>query len=112
MGIGTPLHERTSALCNSLRWKEWSGYFAVCSYETILDFEYTAFRNRAGLLDISPLYKQRIRGRDSERLLDRMVPRDLSKCRVGQVIYTPWCDDDGAVVDDARSSVSPRTTFA
>jgi aminomethyltransferase len=29
-----------------------------------------------------------------------MVTRNISKCRVGQVMYTAWCDDDGKVVDD------------
>ena len=34
----------------------------------------------------------RSRGRDAARLLDRMVTRDVTKCAVGQVLYTPWCD--------------------
>ena len=28
------------------------------------------------------------------------MPRDVSKCRVGQVLYTTWCDDDGKIIDD------------
>jgi len=28
------------------------------------------------------------------------VTRDVSKCRVGQVLYTVWCDDDGKIIDD------------
>lgn len=100
MGTGTPLHARTAPLCISLQWKEWSGFFAVRRYETQLDREYTAFRNRAGLLDVSPLYKQRVRGPHADRLLDRLVPRDVTRCKVGQVLYTPWCDHRGKVIDD------------
>ena len=32
MPIPSPFHPRTSELCTSLRWKDWSGYHAVCSY--------------------------------------------------------------------------------
>ncbi len=98
--IGTALHPRTEPLCISKRWKEWSGYHAVSRYDLILDYEYSAIRNRAGMLDVSPLYKYRIRGKDATRVLDRMVPRDVTKCRVGQVLYAPWCDDDGNTIDD------------
>lgn len=100
MPIATPFHPRTQALCSSYRWKDWSGYSSVCRYESVLDFEYSAFRNRAGLLDVSPLFKVRVRGRQCVALLDRFVPRDLGKCKVGQVLYTPWCDDDGKTLDD------------
>ena len=96
----TPFHPRTAELCTSLRWKEWSGFFAVCSYDTNLDFEYSAFRNRAGLLDVSPLYKLRLRGRGAERALDRLAPRDVTRCQIGQVLYTPWCDEAGKTIDD------------
>jgi len=41
-----------------------------------------------------------VKGRDALALLDRMVTRDMSKCRVGQVVYTAWCDDHGKIVDD------------
>ncbi len=62
--------------------------------------EYNAVRTTAAVFDVSPLFKYHVRGRDAGRLLDRIVTRDLSKCRVGQVLYTTWCDDDGKVIDD------------
>ena len=34
------------------------------------------------------------------RLVNRVITRDASKMRVGQVFYTPWCDDYGKVIDD------------
>jgi aminomethyltransferase len=62
--------------------------------------EYNAVRLSAGLFDVSPLYKYSIRGRDAVALMNRVITRDASKCRVGQVIYTAWCDDDGKIIDD------------
>jgi len=56
------------------------------------------------LIDVSPLHKYRIEGPDAERLLDRVVTRDVTKCKLHQVLYTPWCDDDGKVMDDGTLS--------
>jgi aminomethyltransferase len=98
--VGTAVHEKTFALCESLNYREWSGYYAVSSYETTHEHEYNAIRNAAALIDVSPLFKYSIRGRDATRLVDRIVTRDMRKISVGQVIYTPWCDERGKVIDD------------
>ena len=104
MPIGTPFHSRTSALCESMSWRDWSGYFAAGSYEVHHEHEYNAIRNAASLIDISPLYKYRVSGRDATRLVDRVVTRDVARMRVGQVAYTHWCDGDGKVIDDGTVS--------
>jgi aminomethyltransferase len=104
MPIGTPFHERTFALCESLNYREWSGYYTVSAYETHHDHEYNAIRNAAALIDISPLFKYRLTGRDATRLVDRVITRDMRKVSVGQVIYTPWCDEHGKVIDDGTVS--------
>jgi aminomethyltransferase len=100
MPIPTPFHARTQAMCSSYRWKDWSGYYAVCSYDTTHEREYFAFRESAGLLDVTPLYKYEVSGPDAQALLTRMMVRDMSKLKVGRMAYTCWCDDDGKVVDD------------
>jgi aminomethyltransferase len=102
--IGTAVHEKTFALCESLSYREWSGYYAVSSYETHHEHEYNAIRNAAALIDVSPLYKYRLTGRDATRLVDRIVTRDMRKVSVGQVIYTPWCDERGKTIDDGTVS--------
>jgi aminomethyltransferase len=102
--IGTAVHEKTLALCESLNYRDWSGYYAVSAYETHHEHEYNAIRNAAALIDVSPLYKYRISGRDATRLVDRIVTRDLRKVSVGQVIYTPWCDEQGKTIDDGTVS--------
>ncbi|MEA2560761.1 MAG: aminomethyltransferase [Acidobacteriota bacterium] len=104
MPIPTPFHERTQSLCTSYRWKDWAGYCAVSSYDTSHEREYFAFRESAGLLDVTPLYKYEVSGPDAAALLSRMMVRDLSKLKVGRVAYTCWCDDDGKVIDDGTVS--------
>ena len=100
MPVGTPFHERTLALCESLNYREWSGYYTVSVYETHHEHEYNAIRNSAALIDISPLFKYRITGRDATRLVNRVICRDINKVAVDQVIYCCWCDGEGKVVDD------------
>jgi aminomethyltransferase len=102
--VGTAFHEKTFALCESLNYREWSGYYAVSSYEPHHEHEYNAIRNASALIDVSPLFKYRIMGRDAMRLVDRIITRDVRKISVGQVVYTPWCDERGHVIDDGTVS--------
>ena len=85
MPIGTPVHERTFALCESLNYREWSGYYAVSAYEGHHEHEYNAIRNASALIDVSPLFKYLVTGRDAARFVDRLITRDVSKMAVGQV---------------------------
>ena len=111
MPVGTAFHEKTFALCESLNYREWSGYYTVSAYETHHEHEYNAIRNSAALIDISPLFKYRITGPDATRLLDRIVTRDMRKVSEGQVIYTPWCDERGKVIDDGTVSRLDENTY-
>ena len=98
--IGTAFHERTFPLCHSLNYREWSGYYTVSVYEVHHEHEYNAIRNACALIDISPLYKYRVTGKDATKLVNRVITRDINKVAVGQVIYCCWCDEDGKVIDD------------
>src|SRR6266850_6925188 len=80
MPIGTAFHEKTFALCESLNYREWSGYYTVSAH-------------------------------DATRLVDRIVTRDMRKVSVGQVIYTPWCDEQGKVIDDGTVSRLDENTY-
>ena len=111
MPIGTAFHEKTFALCESLNYREWSGYYTVSVYETHHEHEYNAIRNAAALIDISPLFKYRITGRDATRFVDRIVTRDMRNVSIGQVIYTPWCDERGKVIDDGTVSRLNENTY-
>jgi aminomethyltransferase len=107
----TPFHERTSRLCLPQNWRRWAGYLAAGSYELSLDREYWAIRNAAALIDVTPLMKYVIKGKDACRLLNRVVTRDMDKLKIGQVYYTGWCDEDGKLIDDGTVSRLDEFTY-
>ena len=98
--VGTAFHERTLALCESLNFKEWSGYYTVSAYEMTHEHEYNAIRNSSALIDITPLFKSHVTGPDATKLVNRVIARDINKVAVDQVIYCCWCDPAGKVIDD------------
>ncbi len=100
MPLKTPFHPRTSELNKNLDWKEWAGYFAANSYNVINDFEYFSFRHSAGLIDITPLFKYKISGKDASMFLSRLIVKDIRKLALNQATYCCWCDDHGMVIDD------------
>jgi aminomethyltransferase len=100
VSVGTAFYPRESELNRKLAWGEWAGYFAAACYADFHDIEYNAVREAAAVFDVSPLYKYLLRGPDALRLIDRVITRDASKLAVDQVFYTPWCDEEGKVIDD------------
>ena len=100
MPVGTAFHDRTFPLCHSLNYREWSGYYTVSVYEVHHEHEYNAIRNACALIDITPLYKYLVTGKDATKLVNRVITRDINKVKVGQVIYCCWCDEQGKVIDD------------
>ena len=101
MPIGTAVHERTFALCESLNYREWSGYYAVSAYEAHHEHEYNAIRNAVGadrrLAALQVPDQRAATPRSWSIASSRATP---SKIAVGQVYYTPWCDEHGKVIDD------------
>ncbi len=102
--VGTAVHERTFALCESLNYREWSGYYTVSAYETRHEHEYNAIRNAAALIDVTPLFKYLVTGPDATKLVNRIIAREILKVSPGQVIYCCWCDEQGKVIDDGTIS--------
>jgi len=107
----TPFHPRTATLCVSHAWRRWAGYAVASAYALTHEREYHAIRSAAALLDITPLYKYLVRGTDAVRLLDRIATRDVGRAQVGQVLYTPWCDAAGKVLDDGTIARLDGDTF-
>ena len=100
MSVGTAFFERQRELNTKLSWSEWSGYHAAAVFADFVDIEYNAVREAAAVIDVTPLYKYEVSGADAAALLDRVVTRDISAMALDQVIYTPWCDEEGKVIDD------------
>ena len=83
-----------------MSYREWSGYYTPSVYEMHHEHEYNAIRNSAAIIDISPLFKYRVTGRDATKFVNRVISRDITKVSVDQVIYCCWCDPEGKVIDD------------
>lgn len=111
MPIGTPFHPRTFPLCRSLSYRDWSGYYAASSYDVHHEHEYRAIRHACAVIDISPLFKYLVRGPDAAALVDRIITRDAAALAIGQVAYTPWCDEHGLVIDDGTVSRLSEQVF-
>ena len=107
----TPFHARTAPLVLGETWRRWAGHAVASAYDWTHDREYAAVRNAAALFDVSPLHKYRITGPDAAQLLDRMVTRNVHKTKVGQVLYTPWCDAHGKTIDDGTVSRLDENEF-
>src|SRR5262245_2563792 len=107
----TPFHPRTGPLSEGQAWRRWAGYVVASSYELSHEREYHAIRNSAALFDVSPLYKYMVTGLDARRLLDHIVTRNVAKATIGQVLYTPWCDNEGKQIDDGTISVLDVETY-
>ncbi len=96
----TTFHPRTSALTKSH--VEYRGYWLPhCFNNEGAIAEYWACRERAAVMDLSPLRKWEILGPDAERLVQWVITRDARRLAVGQVVYTAVCNDTGGMVDDA-----------
>jgi len=50
--------------------------------------------------DVSCERQIEVSGPDSERLIQLMTPRDISKAVIGQGLYAPLCDENGALIND------------
>lgn len=81
------------------KWHRWAEYTTADMLEDAT-VEYFAIRNSASIFDITPMSKYRIKGPDALDFMNRMLPRDMTKIKVGRVAYTVWCDDEGMVIDD------------
>src|SRR5262245_50769864 len=107
----TPFHPRTSALMQGDQWRRWAGHTVASAYEMTADRETVSIRNSCGLIDVSPLFKYHVSGKDALRFLNRLVTRDLGKMAVGHMSYTPWCNARGKVIDDGTIAMLSETLF-
>ncbi|MFK8082731.1 MAG: DUF1989 domain-containing protein [Granulosicoccus sp.] len=80
---------------------EYNGYWlanTMTQHGTIA--EYWACREKAAIMDLSPLRKYEVTGPDAEALMQLGVTRNMKKLSVGQVVYTAMCYEHGGMVDD------------
>lgn len=95
----TSFHPRFSALTRNF--SEYRGYWLpvqFCNDGPIA--EYWACRERAVIMDLSPLRKFEVTGPDAESLLQYALTRNVRKLATGQVVYTAMCYEHGGMIDD------------
>lgn len=97
--VGTPFHKRTAAAVETASWYPWPPYIVPDIYTDFRE-ELAAMRTAATLNEMSPLSKTRIRGPDAARLANRLLPRNALTQDVGQILYSPWCNEEGKMVAD------------
>jgi aminomethyltransferase len=95
----TAFHPRFSALTRN--YSEYRGYWLPTGFSNDGPVaEYWACRERAVIMDLSPLRKFEVTGPDAESLLQYALTRNVRKLAVGQVVYTAMCYEHGGMIDD------------
>jgi aminomethyltransferase len=95
----TAFHPRFSALTRN--YVPYRGYWLPNGFANDGPVaEYWACRERAAIMDLSPLRKFEVTGPDAEALLQYALTRNVRKLAVGQVVYTAMCYEHGGMVDD------------
>ena len=97
--LETPFHAKTQERCYAHDWHRWSGYKIAKQY-TSAELEYTAIRNTAGVIDITPMHKYSVQGKDAKKFINKLITRNVDNIQPNQVVYALWCNEDGFVVDD------------
>ncbi|MDU9005561.1 DUF1989 domain-containing protein [Sedimentitalea todarodis] len=91
---------------------EYAGYWLpnqMTNYGAIA--EYWAAREKAVVMDLSPLRKYEVTGPDAEELMQVCVTRNIKKLAVGGIVYTAMCYDHGGMIDDGTVYRLGETNF-
>jgi len=94
----TAFHPRFSALTRN--YTDYRGYWLPKFSNAGPVAEYWACRQRAVIMDLSPLRKFEVTGPDAESLLQYTLTRNVRKLTTGQVVYTAMCYEHGGILDD------------
>ncbi len=95
----TAFHESFSAHTRSFT--EYKGFWLPTHFNNDGAIEeYWACRERAVVMDLSPLRKFEVTGPDAEALMQYTLTRNVRKLSVGQVVYSAMCYEHGGMLDD------------
>ncbi|MBX3507882.1 MAG: aminomethyltransferase family protein [Parvibaculum sp.] len=95
----TPLHLETAGESHTNRWVTWNGYTVPEVLSDLTD-EYRALRGSAVLMDVSPLVKYRIAGRDALAYLERLAAQPVAPLAAGHAQHVIFCEGGGFVLGD------------
>ncbi len=112
----TPFHRAASEWSLTNSWTQWGEYTLADVYSRVEE-EYDAIRRHIGVCDLSPTIKYRVSGQDAQAYLDRLLTRDIRHLKIDRALFSPFCDDDGCVIDFAmvhrleQNNFTMLTTF-
>ncbi len=68
-------------------------------YKTFVD-DYWSLVSDVTLWDVAGERQVEIKGKDAERFVEFITPRDISKCKVGQCMYILITEKNGGIIND------------
>ena len=68
-------------------------------YES-LEGDYWHLREHVQIWDVACQVQVQVSGPDALEFIEYLTPRDVSRCAVGQCIYTPLVDECGGIIND------------
>ena len=73
--------------------------FMPTYYKSFVE-DYWSLVNDVTLWDVGGERQVEITGSDAERFVEYITPRDISKCNIGQCMYTLLTEKGGGIVND------------
>ncbi len=93
----TALNERHRAM--GARMVDFGGFDMPVIYTNQIE-EHHAVRKKVGLFDVSHMGEISIIGKDAFGLIQKIVSRDISEMKDGQIKLAVMCNEDGGIIDD------------
>jgi aminomethyltransferase len=93
----TPLYDLH--VSSGARLVEFGGWEMPVQYQGIIA-EHKAVRSQVGMFDVSHMGKFAISGEGVLETLNKLVPSNLGRVKVGQALYTVLLNEQGGIIDD------------
>lgn len=85
---------------NGAKMVPFAGYQMPVQYKLGVKKEHLHTREKAGIFDISHMGQLIIKGNNVEKTIEKVLPADLSKLKVGRQKYSFLMNDKGGIIDD------------
>ena len=70
-------------------------HMPLASYYVSAEEDYVHLCEHVQIWDVSCERQVEVTGPDAVKLIELVTPRDISKCQIGQCMYTPLVDEQG-----------------